>query len=84
MSDAPLLNARSLPRLGSAVRRLRHDRGLTQAELAAAAGVTRQWISGIEQGRIAGAELALVLRTLDALDATLVVRDDAPPADDAP
>lgn len=72
------LAARSLPRLGSAIRRLRHDRGWTQADLAERAGVTRQWVVAIEKGDTPGAEIALVMRALDALNASLVVRDEDP------
>jgi transcriptional regulator with XRE-family HTH domain len=75
-ATSPLLNARSLPRLGGAVRRLRRDRGLTQAELAQQAGVSRQWIVTVEQGRTDGIELGRLLRVLDTLDASLMVRDD--------
>lgn len=72
-----LLNARSLPRLGTAIAGLRRRRGLTQAELARAAGVSRQWLSSVENGRTPGAEVALLMRLLDALDASLVIRDEA-------
>ncbi|WP_418275749.1 helix-turn-helix transcriptional regulator [Isoptericola jiangsuensis] len=76
MDSPSLLNARSLSRLGAAVRRLRHDRGLTQAELARAAGVSRQWLVGLESGRTPGLEMSLLLRVLDQLDASLTIRDD--------
>lgn len=69
-------NTRSLPKLGSTVRGLRLRRGLTQAELAERAGVSRQWIVSLEQGRTRGMEIGLVLRVLDSLDASLYVRDD--------
>lgn len=52
--------------VGALVRRERKDRGLTQAELAEMAGVTRGWLIRMERG-VAGLELGLVLRTLDAL-----------------
>ncbi|WP_250444493.1 helix-turn-helix domain-containing protein [Actinotalea sp. C106] len=76
MSASPILNARSLPRLGTAVKALRLDRGLSQAELARAAGVSRQWVVSLERGRTAGAELGRVMAVLDALDASLAIRDD--------
>lgn len=75
-----LLNARSLPRIGTAVKALRRRRGLTQAALAAKAGVSRQWLVGLEAGPAAGTELGRVLQVLDALDASLWVRDDLGPA----
>lgn len=56
--------------LGLAVRQVRHDRGQTQAELAAAAGVSRRWLSDLEAGK-ATAEFGLILRTLDALEVGL-------------
>lgn len=52
--------------LGLVVRQGRQDRGQTQAQLAAAAGVSRRWLSDLEAGK-ATAEIGLVLRTLDAL-----------------
>jgi HTH-type transcriptional regulator/antitoxin HipB len=52
--------------LGLVVRQARQDRGQTQAELAAAAGVSRRWLSDLEAGK-ATAEIGLILRTLDAL-----------------
>ena len=76
--DAVLLNARSLPRLGTAIAGLRRRRGITQAELARAAGVSRQWLSAVENGRTPGAEIGLLMRLLDTLDASLVIRDETP------
>ncbi len=74
---ADLLNARSLPKLATAVRTLRRRRGWSQAELAKRADVSRQWIVGVEQGHTEGMEVGRLMRVLDALDASLVVRDDA-------
>lgn len=76
MSGDRLLPARSLPRLGETIRTLRHEHGTTQAALAATAGVSRRWIGEVEAGTRASIELDRVLRVLDALDASLVVRDD--------
>jgi y4mF family transcriptional regulator len=59
--------------LGAAVRDRRKQLGLDQAELAARADVSRQWILGIERGR-SRAELGLVLRTLDVLGLRLDTR----------
>lgn len=75
-SEPTILNARSLPRLGAAVKRLRLDRGMTQAELAGAAGVSRQWLVGLERGKTTGLEVGRLLRVLDELDASLAIRDD--------
>ncbi|MEP7762582.1 helix-turn-helix domain-containing protein [Sanguibacter sp. 25GB23B1] len=76
MSDPSLMLARSMPKLGTAIKRLRTDRGLTQAQLADAAGVSRQWVVAVESGTKSGVEIGLVMHLLDTLDASLVVRDD--------
>lgn len=72
-----LYNARSLPRLGAALVGLRRRRGLTQVQLAKKARVSRQWLIAAEKGRTEGLELGKLIQVLDALDASLVVRDDA-------
>lgn len=76
MSPGRLFPARSMPRLGVAVKALRRERGLTQAELAAAAEVSRRWVSEVEGGLRESVELARLLRVLDVLDASLMIRDD--------
>ncbi|MCG2798169.1 MAG: helix-turn-helix domain-containing protein [Cellulomonas sp.] len=67
------LNARSLPKLGTAVRALRRRRGLTQAELARRAGVSREWVITVEAGETYGIEVGRLMRLLDALDANLTI-----------
>lgn len=52
---------------GSAIRRARTDRGLSQVELAARAGVGRPWLSELETGKRT-AELGRALSVLSALD----------------
>lgn len=54
-------------RVTNDIRALRSDRGLTQAELAAAVGVTRQTLIAIEQGKYSPSlEMAFqIVRTLD-------------------
>ena len=76
MSSDRILPARSLPRLGAAIKTLRLERGMTQAQLAESADVSRRWVSEVEAGIRTGVELARVLRVLGALDASLMVRDD--------
>lgn len=71
-----VITARTLPQLGLTIRRLRDRRGLSQAELAERAGVSRQWVIAVEQGQKNGLEVGLIMRVLDALDASLTVRDD--------
>ena len=52
---------------GSAVRSARKKQGLSQAELAARAGVGRQWLSELETGKRT-VELGKALSVLSALD----------------
>jgi HTH-type transcriptional regulator/antitoxin HipB len=52
--------------LAAAVRGRRISLGLSQAEMATRAGVSRPWLSKVEAGRPT-AEFGLVLRLLDAL-----------------
>ena len=62
-------------RLGSAVRLLRHRRGLTQAALAARAGVSAPSISRIERGHID----SFAVRTIRAVANELDIRVDVVP-----
>jgi predicted transcriptional regulator len=71
MEEVKRYNVRSLPRLARAVKARRLELGMTQAELALAADVSRKWISVLENGGVDGLELARVMRVLDALDAVL-------------
>jgi y4mF family transcriptional regulator len=59
--------------LGWAIRDRRRALGFTQADLAAAAGVSRRWILDLEAGRTTG-QLSLILRVLAELDLVLDVR----------
>jgi HTH-type transcriptional regulator/antitoxin HipB len=52
--------------IGAAIRERRRQLKLDQAELARRIGTSRQWVVGLEKGR-PRAEMALVLRALDAL-----------------
>ena len=56
----------SMRDLAASVRGRRHDLGLSQAELASQAGVSREWINGFEAGK-ATVEFGLVIRLLDSL-----------------
>lgn len=62
----------SIRDLAAVVRGRRRDLGLSQAELATRAGVSRKWIYQFEGGKPT-AELRLILRVLDALDLVLDV-----------
>ena len=52
--------------LAAAVRGRRQSLGLSQADLATRAGVSRPWLSDVEAGKPT-AEIGLVLRLVDAL-----------------
>lgn len=68
--------------LGAAVRQERRQRRLTQADLAAIAGVSRQWLSQLENGK-GSVETAKVLAVLSALGLYLSV-ERSPPAGHRP
>ena len=72
---------RSARTLGTLLREQRRRRGLTQAQLARRAGVSRQWLNGVERGR-EGAELGLVLRTLASAGIVLKFEERVPPTVD--
>ena len=60
--------------LGAAVRDARTGAQLTQAQLAEMAGVSREWLIGLERGARPRAELTKVLDVLAALDLPLGVQ----------
>lgn len=69
--------------LGAAVRDARTAAHLTQAELATRAGVSREWLIGLERGARPRAELTKILGVLSALDQPLMLGCDehaAPPS----
>ena len=57
---------RTVGHLGLELRRLRQEAGLTQAELAERAGVSRRWISQVERGH-ERAEAGNLMRVVRAL-----------------
>jgi len=63
---------RTIGQFGAEVRRLRRTVGLTQAELAETAGVSRRWIGRLERGH-EHAELANIMRVVRALDRHLLL-----------
>jgi y4mF family transcriptional regulator len=73
------MQIRTVSDVAAVVRSRRIARGMSQASLAAAAGVSRKWIIDMEAGKPA-IEMHLLLRALDALDAALVDEDLAPDA----
>ena len=64
--------------LGQEVRRARRDLGLTQADLAKKALVSRRWLSQLECGHL-GAEIGKIMRVVRALDLAVTL-EPAPPA----
>jgi HTH-type transcriptional regulator / antitoxin HipB len=80
-----MLTIRTPADLGAVIRERRRRLRLDQHELAQRVGVGRHWIVEIEKGK-GGAELGLVLRTLDALGIPLTVADQTStaPQDDVP
>lgn len=61
-----MIRIRSCSALGGAVREQREHEGLTQAELARRAGVSRQWLSALENGKTS-VEMGKVLTVLGVL-----------------
>jgi HTH-type transcriptional regulator / antitoxin HipB len=72
------MNIRTPLELGAFLRDLRKKRGLDQGTLARQVGVSRQWILEMEKGK-PRASLALVLRTLSALGASIEIQDAISP-----
>jgi HTH-type transcriptional regulator/antitoxin HipB len=68
--------------LGAAIGEVRRQRGLTQAQVAQASGLSRSWLAKIERGK-SGLLLDHVLRVLTRLGATVVVEFDASASDRA-
>lgn len=60
--------------LGAVLRGRRRDLGLSQAEVASRAGVSRAWLSNVERGK-PSAEVGLVLRLLGVLGLALQVSE---------
>ncbi|MDR0482736.1 MAG: helix-turn-helix domain-containing protein [Cellulomonadaceae bacterium] len=71
MAQQRMLPARSATTIGQTIKALRREQGLTQAQLAAEAHVSRPWLIGVERGTGARSELHLVLRVFDVLRAPL-------------
>jgi len=57
-----------------AVRHARLELEMTQADLADQAGVSRQWIAGLESGRMANPRLGSISAVLEVLGLALVVQ----------
>lgn len=68
---------RTIADLAAVVRARRQALRLSQATLAAKAGVSRKWVVDLESGK-ASIEIGLLLRVLDALDLALQTTQPAP------
>ncbi len=68
--------------LGAAVRQARRRRGMSQAELAERAGVSREWLVRLEQGH-PRLETQLVLDTLAAVGLTVLTTSKEEASQDA-
>lgn len=74
----------SIVALGAEIRAERQSRGLTQAELARRAGVSRAFVIDVERGRRPGAELSRAFAVVRALGlAVALTPDDESNFDDA-
>lgn len=70
---------RSPRHLGAFIHDARKERNLTQEALATAAGVSRSWLIGIEQGKRQRAELDKIFSLLQALHIDLILEQSLPP-----
>lgn len=61
--------------IGAVLRRARVDKGMSQQQLAAMLGVTRQWVASVEAGAPT-ARLGLVIDALRCVDVLLETRAD--------
>ena len=77
---APELPIGSTKELGTALRLRRRALGLTQAELALAAGVGLRFLGEVEAGK-PSAQLGRVMQLIEALGGSLVLRSATVPPD---
>lgn len=66
--------ARTPDQIGTLIRRVRGDKGLTQAELSKKAGIWQESLSKVERGS-GGTKISTLLDVLTALGLELVVRE---------
>lgn len=74
----------SLRHLGGAIHDARKAAGLTQVELAQRAGVSREWLIGIERGGRPGAEIGKILSVLRELNLIISITRTTTPMDEQP
>ena len=65
--------------LGSEIRKARQARGLTQAELARAAGISRETLNLLESGLVRDLGIRKVLAVLDHLGLSVALQEGMPP-----
>lgn len=71
----------SLAQLGAALKTARLKRGQTQGAIADLAGVQRQWLVQLENGRLPNPSLQKVFAVVETLGLTLALADDDDGAD---
>lgn len=71
------MQIRTIADLAALVRSRRTEMEMSQADLAAAAGVSRKWIVDLEAGK-ASVELGLAFRVLDSLGVALALDEASP------
>jgi len=77
------MRVKSIHDLASAARGRRIELGLSQAELARRAGVSRDWVNSFEAGKPT-VELLLVLRILEVLGLRMNISGSAGPPEPLP
>lgn len=81
------MKMRSITEVGGLIQQRRTDLGLTQAQVAHRANVSRDWIISIENGRRLTVDFERLLRTLEVLDLSIEIsamaREDQSDADRA-
>ncbi|MEP7765532.1 helix-turn-helix domain-containing protein [Sanguibacter sp. 25GB23B1] len=78
-----MVTVTNAPELGAQLRAARREAGLTQAQVAASAKVSRAFVIDLEQGKRPGAELSRVLAVARALHLSFALVEDARPSFDA-
>lgn len=68
------MKIRTVNELGATIRRARKQRGWTQGDLAARAGISRRTLVALEGGNPRG-EIGIVLRVVAALDRELTITE---------
>ncbi len=67
------MKMRSITEVGGQIQQRRTDLGLTQAQVASRANVSRDWIISIENGRRLTVDFDRLLRTLEVLDLSIEI-----------